>query len=122
MSNIVIEQVNKTIKVERVTRNVTVRKPTRNIEINLVGRRGPQGIQGEQGEQGEVGPQGDDKNFVQPFTNSAEVTVTHSLSKYPAITVKDSTGDEVLGEVEHVSINQAVIRFSASFTGQVVCN
>lgn len=117
-----IKQVTRSIKVNQNKREVKVNRITRDIQVHQVGRRGPQGIQGEQGPQGTPGSDATDKNFVQEFTNSSTVTVTHSLSKYPAVTVTDSTGDEVEGDIEHLSINQLVARFSSSFTGRIVCN
>ena len=80
------------------------------------GMRGPQGIQGERGPQGEQGAVGNDKNFTLPFTNSSEVTVAHNLSKLPAVTIIDSTGDEVVGDIEYISVNQIIARFSSSFS------
>jgi hypothetical protein len=63
-----------------------------------------------------------DKNFVQNFSSATSVTVTHNLGKYPAVTVVDSANDEVEGEVEHISVNELVVTFSAPFSGKVVCN
>lgn len=53
---------------------------------------------------------------------SEEWAVDHNLGKYPSITVIDSSGSEVLGEVVHVSLNSLVVRFSASFSGTAICN
>ena len=87
------------------------------------GAQGPQGLQGPQGIQGIPGAGGvDDKNYVQVFTNESTITVTHNLGKYPATTITDSTGDEVLGNVIHNSVNELVATFSASFTGKIICN
>lgn len=122
---ITVNQVTRNITVRSQERTISVNQSPRNIEVSMVGRRGPQGIQGIQGEQGEQGPPGsdaEDKNFAYDFINSAEVTVDHSLSKYPAVTIVDSSGDEVEAEVEHLSVNQLVARFSASFSGRVICN
>ncbi len=122
---ITVQNVRRNITVSGQSRDIQVNQSPRNIEVNMVGRRGPQGVQGVQGEQGEQGVPGSDaqdKNFAYDFTNSAEVTVDHSLSKYPAVTIVDSSGDEVEAEVEHLSVNQLVARFSASFSGRVICN
>ena len=122
---ILVKRVNRNIRVSRTDREIRVNNVSRNITVHAVGRRGPQGIQGDQGEQGPegpAGPGGGDKNYLENFTNQASVTVTHNLGKYPAVTVHDSTGDEVEGQVEHLTINQLVITFSSSFTGRVSCN
>lgn len=63
-----------------------------------------------------------DKNFVLPFTNQTSVTVTHNLNKKPAVTIVDSAGDEVFGNVTHISDNSLQVAFSSSFTGTVFCN
>lgn len=65
----------------------------------------------------------DDKHYrhVQSVA-SAEWTVSHNLGKYPAITVVDSARRFVLGEIQHVSVNQAILSFSAAFAGEAYCN
>ena len=63
-----------------------------------------------------------DKTYTQDFTVASSVTVTHNLGKYPAVTVIDSAGDEVEGDVEHLSTNQLQVSFSGSFSGIVLCN
>jgi len=122
MSNITVKQTTRNIRVSQGRRDIKVKRIVRNLQVNQVGRRGPQGIQGEQGPQGTPGSDATDKNYVQDFTNSDEVVVTHSLAKYPAVTITDSTGEQVQADVEHVSINQLIARFSSSFTGKIVCN
>lgn len=123
-----------TIKLNKKTKNLTLKAVQRsvkliqkvsNIQLKQTGRAGPQGPQGIQGIQGEQGPPGSDatdKNFVQNFTNASVVTATHNLSKYPAVSITDSAGDEVVGQIEYLSINQIRASFSNSFTGKIVCN
>lgn len=76
------------------------------------------------GIQGPVGPAGasGDKTFTQSFISSSSVTVTHNLGKYPAISVLDSAGDVVVGDVDHTSLNQLIVTFSAPFSGMIICN
>lgn len=76
------------------------------------------------GEQGPPGPPGasGDKHYEQSFTNQSSVTVDHNLGKFPSVTVIDTANDEVEGSVDHISINQVIVSFSASFSGKVVCN
>lgn len=68
------------------------------------------------------GAGGGDKYFSQSFTNQSSLTVSHNLNKKPAVTIIDSAGDQVFGNVTHLSDNQIQIAFSASFTGTVLCN
>ncbi len=77
---------------------------------------------GEVGLPGAKGDPGEDAHYVQDFTATASVVVTHNLGKYPAVTVFDSAGDEVEGSVDHNSINSVTVAFSAPFSGKVVCN
>lgn len=63
-----------------------------------------------------------DKNYTQEFTNSASVLVEHNLGKMPAVTVINSAGDEVVGDIAHLNENELVVLFSNSFTGIIICN
>lgn len=65
---------------------------------------------------------GSDVNYVETFTNQSSVSVVHNLNKKPAVTIIDSAGDEIEGEVNHVSANELTVDFSASFTGSVILN
>lgn len=65
---------------------------------------------------------GGDKNYVQTFITTDEVTVNHHLSKLPAVSVIDTANDEVEGSITYVDINTLIVRFSAAFSGTVVCN
>jgi hypothetical protein len=49
-------------------------------------------------------------------------TVTHALTKRVAVTVVDSAGDMVLGDVHYDSDNQVTLTFSAAFAGEAYCN
>lgn len=48
--------------------------------------------------------------------------VTHSLGKFPSITIVDSGGTTVEGDVTMIDINTVQIIFSASFSGKCYCN
>lgn len=63
-----------------------------------------------------------DTHYTTSFTNLATVTVAHNLGKRPAITVMDSAGTEIEGEVIHDTLNQVTLKFSSSFSGTVTCN
>jgi hypothetical protein len=87
------------------------------------GLQGIQGIQGIQGPTGATGPAGNaDKNFSQAFTGATTVSVTHNLSKYPAVTIIDTAGDECEAMVNHVSTNNLTVTFSSGNSGTVYCN
>lgn len=51
-------------------------------------------------------------------TASATWTITHNLDFYPNVTVLDSAGTIVEGEIAYTSRNQVVLTFSAAFSGK----
>ena len=92
------------------------------------GAAGPQGLAGAQGPQGAVGPPGADgvgsdrhHTHTQAIP-SATWVVTHNMGKYLFVSVVDSSGGEVEGEVSHASTNQLVVVFSAGFSGYAYLN
>jgi hypothetical protein len=54
---------------------------------------------------------------VQNQTSNTWVII-HDLGYYPSITVVDSGGTVVVGQVDYNSINQATVSFSSSFSGR----
>lgn len=85
---------------------------------------GAQGPVGGQGETGPTGPQGDQgiPGVAQTYefdqnVASATWTITHNLRAYLPVTVLDSTGATVEGDIQYVSINQVIVRFAAPFGG-----
>ena len=59
-----------------------------------------------------------DKHFTF-FQNSASKvwTATHNLQKHPSVSVIDSGGNVVIGDVTYIDLNQIQITFKASFSG-----
>lgn len=55
-------------------------------------------------------------------TASAVWTVNHDLGRFPAVTVTDTDGKEVEGDVVHNSINSLTVTFSAAFSGEANCS
>lgn len=113
---------------DKNTYKVSVQKsPDILLNVSPAGAPGPQGPQGEQGPpgpQGDPGPPGvSDKNYVHNQLSPENIwRINHGLSKKPAITVLDSMGSEVEGEIDYINDNQAVISFSAEFSGTAICN
>ena len=65
----------------------------------------------------------EDKNYVHEQTiSSNEWVIIHNLNKYPAVTIIDSAGDEVVGEVKYDSTNQITITFVSAFKGKATLN
>lgn len=68
-----------------------------------------------------IGTNYDDKAFTTSFSGSTG-TVTHNMGKFPSVTIIDSAGDEIVGDIVHVSINAFTFTFSASTSGIIYCN
>ncbi len=64
-----------------------------------------------------------DKTYVHT-QNSPDTTwvIYHNLGKFPSITVVDSAGDVVEGDISYIDDNTAMVLFSAPFGGKAFCN
>lgn len=66
---------------------------------------------------------GDDAHYAHEQAVASDTwTINHGLGKYPSVTIVDSAGDEVEGNVNHVGLNQTVVSFSAAFSGRAFLN
>ena len=64
-----------------------------------------------------------DKNMVVPFFNTSSVTIDHCFGKYPSVTILDDMDEEIMGDVDHVSINRVVVLFDREvFCGKIILN
>lgn len=54
--------------------------------------------------------------------SSASWTVVHNLGKRPSVTVTDSAGTMILGQVHYVDDNTVQLDFSSPFSGYAECN
>ena len=64
-----------------------------------------------------------DKHFV--FTKSTPDSIweiTHDLDKYPSVTVVDSAGSVVIGDITYTSKSALTVTFSAAFSGKAYLN
>lgn len=48
--------------------------------------------------------------------------IQHNLKKYPSVTIVDSAGTEVIGDVQYLNENNITILFSSSFSGKAYLN
>lgn len=55
-------------------------------------------------------------------TASAEWSIAHNLGKFPSVTVVDSAGTVVYGDVTYIDSNNLKITFSAEFGGTAYLN
>lgn len=64
-----------------------------------------------------------DANYIHQQTEASdEWIIVHNLNKYPAVSIIDSAGDEVEGNVHYDSINQITITFIGAFKGTATLN
>lgn len=49
-------------------------------------------------------------------------TITHNLDKYPSVTVVDTAGSVVIGEIQYTNRNLLIIKFAAPFKGSAYLN
>jgi hypothetical protein len=64
-----------------------------------------------------------DKNFVHDQSTASNIwTINHGLEKYPSVTVFDSGGNQVEGEVLYTDLNNLTITFNGSFSGTATLN
>lgn len=96
-------------------------------ERGLQGARGIQGVQGIEGPQGSMGPQGPvgppgGLDYThQQMVASSEWIVEHHLGRHCAVTVVDSAGSVVVGDVAYLSLDVLSISFGAGFSGTAYC-
>jgi len=88
------------------------------------GDTGDPGVQGVPGEKGDMGYiDGVDLTF--PFTQltpSKIWCINHNLNKIPSVTVMDSAGTVVYGDVTNPDKNNTVIEFCSAFSGKASLN
>lgn len=64
-----------------------------------------------------------DKNYVPTQAVASQVwEVKHNLDKYCAVTVVDSAGNVVVGDIVYIDTNNVRITFTASFSGKAYFN
>ncbi len=53
---------------------------------------------------------------------SASWTITHGLGKFPSVSVADSTGSQVFGDVTYLNLNALRVDFGGAFAGVAYLN
>lgn len=96
------------------------------VELVIGSETGPPGPPGAPGVAGPEGPPGATTGDLSyrhiQSAPAVEWVIAHGLSKYPALTVLDSAGTEVVGDVLHDSLLQARVFFTAPFAGTATAN
>ena len=64
-----------------------------------------------------------DKNFVYTQGVPSDTwTISHPLNKYPSVTIIDSGGTEVIGNIEYIDTSTVVVTFASGFSGKAILN
>lgn len=64
-----------------------------------------------------------DKNWIYTQNTPNNVwSITHPLNKFPSISIKDSAGTNVYGEINYIDISTLTITFNSSFSGVAILN
>jgi hypothetical protein len=109
---VIVRKVVQTVQV-RGAASVAVVKQA-NVQVLTVGTQGPEGP---------VVPGSGDLHATHTQAVAAAVwTVIHNLGKRPAVTVVDSAGDVIEGNVAYLDSNRLTLNFSAAFSGSAFLN
>lgn len=81
------------------------------------------GVPGPAGPPGAPGPSGSDLTYVHNQDIASDTwTVNHNLGKFPTPTVVDTSGNELVSNIQHTSVNQLIVTHSVATSGKVYCN
>jgi hypothetical protein len=84
---------------------------------------GPAGPKGDTGEAGPAGATGADRTYLHiQLSASTDWNVVHNLGKTPSVSIVDSGGTTVIGDVQYVNDNELLLHFGAPFGGTAACN
>lgn len=89
-----------------------------NASLEVVGTM----FRGPKGDKGDPGPPSDAHHNHTQSLPSASWTITHNLGKFPAVSITDSSGSEVEGEIRYIDSNTVVISFAGQFSGKAYLN
>ena len=72
---------------------------------------------------GEIKIVGGDKFFAfSQMTPSDRWEIAHPLDKYPSVTIVDSAGSIVIGDVDYIDNKTIIITFQSAFSGKAYLN
>tara|TARA_B100000953_G_C17969962_1_gene405825 strand:- start:350 stop:697 length:348 start_codon:yes stop_codon:yes gene_type:complete len=95
--------------------------PTIVLTETATGPQGPAGPAGPTGPAGADGSGAANTTVVHDQASaSATWTITHNQGRYPSIDIIDSSGNHVIGDIKHNSVNQLVATFDNAFAGKAI--
>lgn len=107
----------------RIQTRVTAKGSTLSVSSTSTAVRVTQVTQGLTGQPGDTLPGTGDSSYRHDQSPAAvEWVIDHNLGKWPSVTIIDSAGDEVEGEVNFVNQNRVIATFSAAFSGSAFVN
>jgi hypothetical protein len=74
------------------------------------------------GEKGDKGDSGDSNFSFKQVAASSNWLIDHGLNKFPSVTVTDTSGNVIEGDVKMLTKNTLSIDFSAPFSGNAYLN
>lgn len=104
---------NQDIKVT-LTPNATIKTtlaPTTEIKVTVLAS-GPRGA---------MGPPALTYTHIQSIASSTWV-IAHNLEKFPSITIVDSSGNVVIGDIKYIDNLTIQVSFSGAFSGRAYLN
>ncbi|HOP80067.1 MAG TPA: hypothetical protein PLZ21_05810 [Armatimonadota bacterium] len=110
MNSIIVQEEKLDVRVEEgiITVGITETKPSI-IEIGIMGPQGPPGPPG--------------TTYIHHQQVAAKIwRIEHNLGGYPSVTIVDSSGRYVIGNVQYLNENTIEVSFSASFAGKAYLN
>lgn len=112
---VLIERADETVVSDSVDCFVTV--DTSDVVIVDVGAQGARGPKGDPGSGGGGGTLYDHSQL----TPLSTWVIQHDMGRYCSVTVLDSAGTLVVGDVHYDSVNQVTVTFSSAFAGTAHC-
>lgn len=103
-----------------ITETIAIPSPT--LDLVEIAEQGPAGPPGADGAVGPPGPPGGASYTHNQMVPAADWTITHNLARFPSVTVIDSAGSTVVGDVEYLSNNAVAVHFTAAFGGSAYLN
>lgn len=100
----------------------TIEVPSPALDLVEVAAQGPAGPPGAAGASGPPGPPGGSSYTHTQAVPAADWAISHNLARYPSVTVIDSAGSTVIGDVEYLTNNAIAIHFAAAFGGAAYLN
>jgi hypothetical protein len=120
-TNTTVEQPANVVVIDEETLTVEVQETSFDVVLAEAGVQGPSGATGSAGPAGPAGTSHDtyvhSQNVPASYWN-----IIHNLASYPSVSVIDSAGGLVIGDITYVSNNRLTITFSGSFSGQAFLN